>query len=183
MDIEVVLQTARDADSWECRIFTDADGQIELDLTARYFNSIITFAAPSEETDWRWLATWEQIGRDDEVKSEEPVELTVPQLIDAAPRYAEAMILAVTRNAAGFLAESEDGEETARGLALMAAVEQERPTARDGARRSIGATATSCSTRPPRTRRSSGGAVRTRDSRRCSRTPTSSTATVSPPRS
>jgi hypothetical protein len=33
MDIEVVLQAARDADWWECRIFTDADGQIELDLT------------------------------------------------------------------------------------------------------------------------------------------------------
>jgi hypothetical protein len=124
MEIETLLETASDPDWWEIRIRTDADGEIELEMQARYFNSIVGFVPPSEDTSWRWLGTWEQINPDDSVDEHLVGEVSVPQIIDVVPAYAEPMVLEVTRHTAEFLVAGEDEQEQQRGLKLLSEIEQ-----------------------------------------------------------
>jgi hypothetical protein len=124
VDTETLLAAAGDADWWDCRVRTDADDQIELELTARVFNTLVTFEPPQRDNAWLWLGIWEDITNEGVTTAEEPVELEARQLIDVVPHYAEQFVLEVTIYAADYLSETDDPAEAQRGLQLRSEAEQ-----------------------------------------------------------
>lgn len=142
MRLESVLEAARDADWWESHIRTDADGQLEIELCAGFFNTLMEFVPPTYESRrWHWSVGYRQLDSEDPEEFHDVGTVSAPELIDTVPQYLEQWVLAITEHAVDSLeaeVEEEASEDAGRtAMRLRAELDQAHEHSRKWQARSL----------------------------------------------